>query len=74
MTEEEIREELERSGITYGISDKIIRAYLKGRQFCRDIPIARGEAVIQGQNARIVQSMLLLLPRHLLQYHQKPLP
>lgn len=54
MTEEEIREELERSGITYGISDKIIRAYLKGRQFCRDIPIARGEAVIQGQNARIV--------------------
>lgn len=54
MTEKDIRNELERLNITYGISDKIINAYLQGRQFCRDIPIARGKAVIPGKDAQIL--------------------
>ena len=51
MTEKEIRGELERLDIKYGISDKIIAAYMKGRQFCRDIPIAKGKAVVYGKDA-----------------------
>lgn len=53
MTEKEIRGELERLKINFGISDKIIAAYMKGRQFCRDIPIAKGKPVVQGKDAFI---------------------
>lgn len=53
MTEKEIRSELAREKITYGISDKIIAAYMKGRQFCRDIPIAKGKAIVPGKDAYI---------------------
>ncbi len=53
MSEKEIRSELDRFKITYGVSDKIINAYMKGRQFCRDIPIAKGKPVVQGKDAFI---------------------
>lgn len=53
MSEKEIRGELERLKISYGISDKIIAAYMKGRQFCRDIPIAKGRPVIPGKDAYV---------------------
>lgn len=53
MTEKEILGELARFNIKYGINEKIIAAYLKGRQFCRDIPIAKGKPVVQGKDAQI---------------------
>ena len=53
MTEREIRNELTGCRIQYGISEKIIKAYLAGPQYCRDIPIAKGKAVVQGQDAKI---------------------
>lgn len=54
MTEKEIRGELNRYQITYGVSDKIIKAYLMGRQFCRDIPIAKGTPVVPGKDAKVI--------------------
>lgn len=53
MSEKEIRSELDRFNITYGVNEKIIAAYMKGRQFCRDIPIAKGKPVVQGKDAFI---------------------
>ncbi len=53
MTEKDILNELARYSITYGVSVKVIKAYLKGRQFCRDIPIAKGKKVVQGKDAEI---------------------
>lgn len=54
MTEKDIIDELERANVTYGISTRVIHAYLAGRQFCRDIPIAKGKAVIPGRDARVI--------------------
>lgn len=53
MTERDIMNELQRVNVTYGISEKVIKAYMAGRQFCRDIPIAKGKAVVQGKDAVI---------------------
>lgn len=53
MTEKDILNELARENIKYGVSTKVIKAYLLGRQFCRDIPIAKGKAVVQGKDAVI---------------------
>lgn len=53
MSEKDIMNELVRMNIKYGISNKVIKAYLMGRQFCRDIPIAKGKSVIQGTDAEI---------------------
>ncbi len=53
MSEREILGELERLNIVYGINEKIIAAYVKGRQFCRDIPIAKGKPVVPGKDAYI---------------------
>lgn len=53
MTERDILNELIREKIKYGVSGKIVKAYLNGRQFCRDIPIAKGKAVVQGVDASI---------------------
>lgn len=54
MSEQEILNELKKEGIIFGISTKIIAAYMMGRQFCRDIPIAKGKPVVQGKNAEII--------------------
>lgn len=53
MTEKDIMNELARYNVTYGISVKVIQAYMMGRQFCRDIPIAKGKSVVQGKDAEI---------------------
>lgn len=53
MSEKEILGELERLNIKFGVSQKIIAAYMNGRQFCRDIPIAKGKPVVQGKDAEI---------------------
>lgn len=53
MTEKDIINELTREKIKYGVSGKVVKAYLLGRQFCRDIPIAKGKAVVQGKDAVI---------------------
>lgn len=54
MTEKDILDELARGKVTYGISKKVIYAYMAGRQFCRDIPIAKGRAVVPGSDAKII--------------------
>lgn len=54
MTEKDILNELTNLNVKFGISNKVIQAYLKGRQFCRDIPIARGKAVLNGKDAKVV--------------------
>lgn len=53
MTERDIINELQRLDVKFGISEKVIKAYIAGRQFCRDIPIAKGKAVVLGKNAEI---------------------
>ena len=53
MTEREILNELTKCRIRHGISEKIIRAFVTGPQYCRDIPIAKGTAVVQGKDAMI---------------------
>lgn len=54
MTEKDILNELDREKISYGVLDKFIKAYLMGRQFCRDIPIAKGKPIVNGKNAEII--------------------
>lgn len=53
MSEKDIWNELKANRIEYGISDKIIKAFVAGPQYCRDIPIAKGTAVVQGVDAKI---------------------
>lgn len=53
MTERDIMNELSLVNVKYGISEKVLRAYMAGRQFCRDIPIAKGKAVVPGKDAVI---------------------
>ena len=53
MSEKDILNELKANRIEYGISDRIIKAFVAGPQYCRDIPIAKGVAVVQGVDAKI---------------------
>jgi len=53
MSADEIQRKLVASRISRGISEKIIRAFTAGRQYCRDIPIAKGIAPVQGKPATI---------------------
>lgn len=53
MSERDILNELSRVEVCHGISLKVVKAYLAGRQFCRDIPIAKGKSVVQGKDASI---------------------
>lgn len=53
MTERDILNELQRVNVKYGIASKVVKAYMAGRQFCRDIPIAKGKAVVPGKDAKI---------------------
>lgn len=42
MTKREILAELERDKIIYGISEKVIDVFVMARQYCLNIPVARG--------------------------------
>lgn len=53
MSEKDILNELARYKIVHGISGRVIKAYMAGRQFCRDIPIAKGTPMVPGTDARI---------------------
>lgn len=44
---------LAKAKIKYGISEKNIDLYLKGRQFCTNIALARGKEAVQGKSASI---------------------
>lgn len=54
MSEQDILDELTKAKVIYGISPKVLKACLVAKQYCRDIPIAKGKAVVPGKNARIV--------------------
>ncbi|MDE6626349.1 MAG: FapA family protein [Lachnospiraceae bacterium] len=53
MTAEDIVDVLEQNNVKFGISNKVVQAYLRGRQFCRDIPIAKGKPVVHGKDAYV---------------------
>ncbi|MDO5156924.1 MAG: FapA family protein [Eubacteriales bacterium] len=53
MSPRDILNELQRVNVVYGISEKVISAYIAGRQFCRDIPIAKGKECVLGKDAKI---------------------
>lgn len=45
--------ELERNKIVVGISEKVIDIILSNKQYCKDLPIARGIKPVEGKNASI---------------------
>lgn len=53
MTKEEILSDLAMAGVKHGIQERIIDAYLAGRQFCLRIPLAKGTRVREGKSATI---------------------
>lgn len=53
MTREEILSDLAVAGIKHGIQERMIDAYLAGRQFCVKIPLAKGTKVKEGKSAVI---------------------
>lgn len=53
MTKEDILSDLAFAGVKHGIQERIIDAYLAGRQFCLRIPLARGTKVREGKSAEI---------------------
>ncbi len=53
MSEREIRAELDREKITYGILDSVIEKLKNGRQYCTNIPIAKGLAPIMAKDTEI---------------------
>ncbi len=53
ISPESFLQDLESQGIRHGILKNSIVAYFKQREFCKDIPVARGTEPIQGQDAFI---------------------
>lgn len=53
MSKKEILSELEREGITYGIADKIIDVFMSARQYCLNIPMAKGTKPILAKDTFI---------------------
>lgn len=53
MTKKDILSDLEFAGVKHGIQEKIIDAYLAGRQFCMRLPLAKGTPVREGKSATI---------------------
>lgn len=53
MTKKEIYAELSRYKITYGIQENIIDLILKARQYCLNIPIARGLKPVPAMDTKI---------------------
>lgn len=54
LTKEEILEQLKIEHINYGIIEKNIDLYLKGRQFCTNLLVAKGLPIEEGKSAQIV--------------------
>lgn len=53
MTKKDILTELEPYKITYGVSDKIVDVFLMARQYCLNIPIAKGKKPVPAQDTII---------------------
>ncbi len=53
MTKKEIIAELERENISYGIAGKVIDVFLMARQYCLNIPIAKGDKPVHGTDTKI---------------------
>ncbi len=53
MDKREIVAELERENVTFGISAKIMEVFMLVRQYCLNIPIARGQAPVQPKDTKI---------------------
>lgn len=54
LTKEEILTQLKKEHINYGIIEKNIDLYLKGRQFCTNLLVAKGLPIEEGRSAKIV--------------------
>ena len=53
MTKKEILAELERESISYGIAENIIDVFMTARQYCLNIPVARGTKPILAKDTQI---------------------
>lgn len=53
MTEREIRLELEREHVTYGILEAVMEKLKGGRPYCTNIPIAKGMAPVMAKDSQI---------------------
>lgn len=53
MTKQEILSQLEYNGVKYGVSEKMVERYLKGRQFCINIVLAKATVPREGKSAEI---------------------
>lgn len=53
FSKKDIMGELTRYGVKYGIAERVIDAYLNNKQYCLNIPIAKGKAVREGKDAEI---------------------
>lgn len=53
MSKQEILNELTNEKIKFGIIDKVIDVYLSSRQFCLNIPVAKGEKPVMARDAVI---------------------
>lgn len=53
MNKREILAELEREKIVYGVSDKVIDVFMQARQYCLNIPVARGTRVVPAKDTVI---------------------
>ncbi|MBR6159538.1 MAG: DUF342 domain-containing protein, partial [Lachnospiraceae bacterium] len=53
LTVTDIKSTLKLQGVTRGVDDKAIEAYLANRQYCTDLVMAKGEPPKQGEDASI---------------------
>lgn len=53
MTKKEIIAELERVNVSYGIASRVIDVFLMARQYCLNIPIAKGTKPVPAQDTKI---------------------
>ena len=53
MNKKEILAELERENIKFGIQDKVIDVFLMARQYCLNIPIAKGKKPVPATDTKI---------------------
>lgn len=54
MQKQDIIDELKKEGVSYGILDKNIDAYIKARQFCVNVLMAKGKPPVEGKSAQII--------------------
>lgn len=53
MTKKDIIDVLQNENVNYGISEKIIDVFMYARQYCLNIPLAKGKSPVQPRDTRI---------------------